>query len=234
VGPSLWQHLASAGNDERKIFIFAGCAVCFLLLRALRQSPPPEPESVTLDSQRADDSWDFEESPRPSVQNRARPAPNSYVARLIVPLSIGTPAPEFALPSVAGQTRSLQSLLEQGKTVLLVFSSPYCDPCRALQPMVRGWMQKYEESLNIVLVSRGTVQDNLSKQPNIEVSRVLLQRDFEVSEAYGCTATPAAVLVGANGLIQSDLVVGREAIGELISSAGRLSNVAAPSQTHGG
>ncbi len=37
VGPSLWQHLSAAGDDERRLFVVAGCVMCFLFFRAMRQ-----------------------------------------------------------------------------------------------------------------------------------------------------------------------------------------------------
>jgi len=70
----------------------------------------------------------------------------------------------------------------------------------------------------IVLISRGSVQDNLAKVKGFEPSRVLLQRDSEVAEAYDCNTTPAAVLVGEDGLIRSELAVGGVAIKQLLSS----------------
>jgi peroxiredoxin/uncharacterized membrane protein YphA (DoxX/SURF4 family) len=208
VGPSVWRHLASAGSDERRLFLLGACVVCFLLFRAIRRIEPAEPESVDLEPESADDRPKDHDS-----QQTENPAP-----REIVPLPIGSPAPEFALPGITGERRSLKALVDQGKAVLLVFSSPYCDPCRTLAPKIGHWMRERQDSLNIVVLSRGDVKDNLTKLKDLEVSRVLLQPDFEVSEAYGCSATPAAVLVGADGLIQSDLVVGGEAIKELIAS----------------
>jgi peroxiredoxin/uncharacterized membrane protein YphA (DoxX/SURF4 family) len=208
MGPGVWKHLALAGGNERRLFLLGACVVCFLLFRAVHPSEPAEPASVPLEPESADNRPDGDD-----VQQTENPAP-----REIVPLPIGSPAPEFALPGITGEKRSLKALVEQGKAVLLVFSSPYCDPCRALAPNIGHWMRERQDSLNIVVLSRGGVKDNLTKLKELEVSRVLLQPDFEVSEAYGCSATPAAVLVGADGLIQSDLVVGGEAIKELIAS----------------
>jgi peroxiredoxin/uncharacterized membrane protein YphA (DoxX/SURF4 family) len=197
LGPSVWVHLESAGSDERRLFLLGACVVSFLLFRAVRRIEPAEPEPESMDD-------------RPEAEN--------FAPREIVPLPIGSPAPEFALPGMTGEKRSLKALVEQGKAVLLVFSSPYCDPCRALAPKIGHWMRERQDSLNIVVLSRGDVKDNLTKMKDLEISRVLLQPDFEVSEAYGCSSTPAAVLVGTDGLIQSDLVVGGEAIKELIAS----------------
>jgi methylamine dehydrogenase accessory protein MauD len=207
IGPSLWGHLAAAGDDERRIFILAACVMAFLFFRALRHSEPEEiqndePESGERES-------DVEESPAPAAPT------------IVVPidgLPIGTTAPEFALPTVSGEQLSLQSLRGQGKTICLMFTSPYCDSCVALLPQVRSWMLEHAESFNIVVISRGTVKENLAKMKDVDVSRVLLQRAFELSESYGVTAIPAAVLIGADGLIQSHLVVGREEIKQLMSS----------------
>jgi peroxiredoxin len=232
VGPSLWQHLSAAGDDERRLFVVAGCVMCFLFFRAMRQRPRPESEGAAEDWFEWDSESD-DEQPQPTpepVRERAAPtpaAPRPTVPRPMVPadgLPTGTPAPEFALPCLTGEVRPLQSLREQGKTICLVFSSPYCESCAALVPYVRRWMLEYRESLNMFIISRGTAKDALAKMKDIEVSRVLLQKDFEVSEMYGCTATPAAVLIGSDGMVRSQLVVGRDEIRKLIASAVKLSS----------
>jgi thiol-disulfide isomerase/thioredoxin len=109
--------------------------------------------------------------------------------------------------------------LEQGKTIFLVFSSPYCESCQALLPNISRWMREHTESLNFVVVTRGTARENLAKLKDFEISQVLLQQDFEVAESYHCLSTPAAVLIGTDGLIQSDLAVGGLAIDQLIASS---------------
>jgi thiol-disulfide isomerase/thioredoxin len=83
----------------------------------------------------------------------AVPAPRSILP-IGIGLPIGTPAPEFSLPGITGQKRSLGSLLEQGKTIFLVFSSPYCESCQALLPNISRWMREHKESLNFKLCCR--------------------------------------------------------------------------------
>ena len=210
VGPGAWAHIASAGGDERRIFIVAGCVLCFLFFRALRRPEREEPAMFATESPATD-----------------APAPEHVAEepRNVIPfdgLPIGTPAPEFTIPSITGQQQSLESLRGAGKTVCLVFSSPHCASCQALMPTIGGWMREYEESFHMVVISRGTVKENLAKLKDFEVSRVLLQKAFEVSESYGVTATPAALLVGSDGLIQSQLVVGRDDIRHLISSSAKV------------
>jgi hypothetical protein len=108
--------------------------------------------------------------------------------------------------------------LRDSKAAALIFSSPYCGSCAALTSELVRWMREMEGLPEIILISRGTVKDNLAKFKGFEPSRILLQREFEVSEAYDCTSTPSAVLVGADGLIGSELAVGGAAIEQLLSS----------------
>ena len=131
-------------------------------------------------------------------------------------LPTGTPAPEFQLPSLTGETRTLQSLPNGGRKVLLIFSSPFYDPCAALVPELIRWMREMENLPAIILISRGSAKDNLSKLKGFELSGILLQHEFEVSEAYDSISTPTGVLINADGLIESGLAVGRDAIRQLL------------------
>jgi hypothetical protein len=80
------------------------------------------------------------------------------------------------------------------------------------------WARQMEKLPNIVLVSKGTAEDNRPKLKEFGTSQVLLQKNSEVAEMYDCIATPAAVLVGADGVIRSDLAQGGPAIRQLLSS----------------
>jgi len=200
-GPSLWSHLASAGDNERRLFVVAACLMCFLLLRALRRRDSTESDDVAGE-------------PFISEQPALRETNVQYVDSALRKVlqegmgwPIGTQAPEFALPDITGQKWSLQSLVGRGQT---------------LWPSLGRWAREYEHALNMIIISRGSTTEDFAKQNNIEVSRVLLQNEFELSDAYGVTATPAAVLVGADGSIQSRLAVGREDINQLISSSAKL------------
>ena len=130
-------------------------------------------------------------------------------------LPVGTAAPEFELPGMDGEKRTLASLRKSGRDVLLVFSSPYCPTCQTLASSLVRWRRELERSLNMV-VSRGTRQENLEKLKEIENLDVLLQPDFAVAESYDCSATPAAVLIGAGGLIKSALATGKDSIQQMI------------------
>jgi len=234
IGQSLWEHLSSAGDNEKRFFVVAAIIMCFLTFRALRQPQVAEPVSVAIDW------WDDEDedktaptqpaaptqaAPRKPVERKAPPKLESLDPALQKILEagtgwpIGTRAPDFTLPDIAGQLCSLQSLRDQGKPICLVFSSPHCEPCKALWPHVSRWAREHEQGLNMIVISRGPTAADLAKQHHVDTSRVLLQQGFEISDSFGVRSTPGALLVGTDGLIQSQLAVGRDAISQLIASA---------------
>ena len=235
-GPDLWTWLASLNDDERRVALLAALLGTYIFFRMLHQSRPQSQLIQSLPSQETedDDFWGEPQEPaRPPAVRRSAPAQRPVSAQRAAPmqeeapatpgaqgigLPVGTLAPAFELPGINGEKRSLEALRAQGKDILLVFSSPYCDPCRALAPKLAQWTREMADRLNVVLVSRGTVRDNLAKFKEFDPSRILFQRDFEISEAYDCNATPTAVVVGADGLIRTELAVGRETIQQLLAS----------------
>jgi peroxiredoxin/uncharacterized membrane protein YphA (DoxX/SURF4 family) len=235
LGPDPWAWFTSLDVFERKVALVAACAAALLFFHLLRRS---RPETESIQSQLSwslgiDDEDEPEEQPVAAPRNRivkptgTRTAPPAEslepakIAAMGIGLPIGTPAPEFELPGMTGEERSLQSLRKQGRDVMLVFSSPHCKPCQALTSSLVRWKREMEGLPNIVLVSRGSAQDNLAKLKEFGTSQVLLQRNFEVAEMYDCVSTPSAVLVGADGLIRSELALGGVAIKELLSSSAK-------------
>ena len=125
----------------------------------------------------------------PRVQPRRYPAPTVSASRSERPRRISN------CRHHSGK-QSLQSLTAQGRDILLIFSSPFCEPCRELSPNLIRWARELEAPPHVLVVSRGGAQENLAKMKDFEASRVLLQRNFKVAEAYDCSSTPSAVLVG--------------------------------------
>jgi peroxiredoxin len=246
LGPGFWAWVAGLHGQEKKAALVAAGLAGFLFFRLLdrarperqtSESPLPpaiddedeEPrESATAPVQRPAPIERPSSAPRPTPAPLRRPVPASLPAPAKpsaqgIGLPIGTPAPEFELPAIAGGTRSLRSLREQGRDVLLVFSNPYCESCHALVPSLVRWTRELAGVLNIIVISRGPARDLLPKLKEFETSRILLQREFEIAEAYDCISTPTAVLVSADGLIRSELAVGREAIQQLIFPSSKRS-----------
>ena len=131
----------------------------------------------------------------------------------------GTPAPEFALQSVGGERISFGDLLAPGLPLLLTFTNPGCGPCRALQPTLSRWQDEYAAALTFATISGGEPAAILGEAEGHDLTRVLVDPDFAVSEAYQAGGTPSAVLVAADGQIASYLAAGADAIEQLVASA---------------
>jgi peroxiredoxin len=134
-------------------------------------------------------------------------------------LPVGAPAPVFDLPGLDGHLVSLRTLRAGGTSVLLLFADPNCGPCTALLPDVGAWQREHAAKVTIAVISRGDAAANRAKVAEQTVTNVLLQRDFEVADAYQAYGTPSAVLVRADGTIGSAVAAGADAIRTLVASA---------------
>jgi peroxiredoxin len=230
AGPEPWAWIGRLEGIEFRIAVIALCAVGLVFLWTVGRARPKktlaEPEVELVEE------MEEEEAPRERVAvsvPRPRPpvvpvtteseAVTQALGPLDIGLPIGTPAPDFELPGITGEKRSLKSLLAGGKDLVLIFTSPWCKSCEVVAGNLTRWKYEMSGLPNIVLVSRGTAKENLNKLKGFETSSILLQEKSEVAAAYDCSATPTAVLIGADGLIASQLVSGGLAIRELLASS---------------
>lgn len=142
-------------------------------------------------------------------------------ARTPAGLPIGSPAPAFELPLLSRphkKSLTLDTLLAEGRRVVLIFSDPDCSPCSALLPDIARWEQEHAATLTIALISRGSQEANRVRIGEPQLSYVLLQKDREVSEAYRANGTPGAVLVGLDGKVASFFAMGSHAIAGLVAT----------------
>jgi peroxiredoxin len=86
-------------------------------------------------------------------------------------------------------------------------------------PEVGRWQGEREDKLTVALVSRGKPEENETKAQEHGLKNVVLQKDWEVSEAYRVSGTPSAVLIAAEGTIASPVAGGVEAIEDLAARA---------------
>jgi uncharacterized membrane protein YphA (DoxX/SURF4 family)/peroxiredoxin len=142
-------------------------------------------------------------------------------------LPVGAPAPAFALPDPWGATVALDELLARGRPVLLLFADPGCGPCNEVFGDIARWQRDWRHALTIAVVSAGSAEANRAKATEHGLAHVLVQERREVAAAYATTATPSAVVVGADGRVASPLVAGGDAIWKLLvrtpASSGALS-----------
>ncbi len=142
-------------------------------------------------------------------------------------LPIGTPAPDFNLPSTSGERVSLADLRgETENRLLLIFSDPACGPCAALMPQIAEWQRERPSGLRTVLISRAGQEANLAHAMEHGLSDVLVQTDREVSESFAVSATPSAVVLGADGTVASPVHAGEQEIRALVS--GRAPDIVLP------
>jgi peroxiredoxin len=134
-------------------------------------------------------------------------------------LPVGSPAPEFGLPGLHGETLTLEALRSSGKPVMLLFTDPGCGPCNALLPEVGRWQEEHAQKLTLSLISRGDPEENKTKAQEHGLKNVVLQKDWEVSASYEVRGTPSAVLVAPDGKVASPVAGGAEGIRGLLSYA---------------
>ena len=150
-------------------------------------------------------------------------------------LPVGSVAPSFSLSGLHGETLTLEALRASGKPTLLIFSDPHCGPCNALLPEVGKWQREESRTMSVVLVSRGSIEENRSKGTEHGLTQILLQQDREVAERYQSNGTPGAVLIQPDGRIGSPLAMGAEQIRQLVSrTTGKLPLAPVPAQANNG
>jgi peroxiredoxin len=132
-------------------------------------------------------------------------------------LQPGRSAPVLSLADHEGRTWALESLLTEGRPLLLVFSDPACTACRELIPEVARWQDRHAEQLSVALVSAGSSVDHVRDLEEHGLSGLLVDEDRSVAAAYGISATPSAVLVDAERRIAATPAVGADEIGGLVT-----------------
>jgi methylamine dehydrogenase accessory protein MauD len=136
-------------------------------------------------------------------------------------LPVGAPAPAFDLMDLEGERITLDYLLSFGKPVLLFFTDPGCDYCAELLPEAGRWQDELADELTIAILSCDDPEENRAMSNEHGLSRVLLEEDLEVSEAYRVSGTPSAILVTPDGTIGSSLAESAEEIESLVSQAAK-------------
>lgn len=130
-------------------------------------------------------------------------------------LKAGTPAPDFQLPRLDGWG-GVSLAARRGRRVLIVFSSPHCEPCNLVAPKLEKFHRKHPE-LELVMISNGEPDENRAKVKEHGLTfPVALQQSWAVSRLYAIFATPAAYLIDQNGIIANDVAVGTEPIFNLL------------------
>lgn len=133
-------------------------------------------------------------------------------------LPVGTRAPAFSLPDIAGRTESLAALLGRGKPVVLVFIDPECKSCGEVLSDVERWQRDRAHLMTVALLSRGTAEANHRKVEGHAIQNILLQEEREVADAYGVIGTPGVVVIGPDGTVAAMPAYGSGPVAALVDT----------------
>jgi peroxiredoxin len=132
-------------------------------------------------------------------------------------LAIGSVAPDFELPDLAGNRHKLSEF--RGKDLLLMFFNPKCGFCTKMAADLAALPLEGAGRALPIVVTTGDAEANrkLVEQHGIR-GVVLLQKEMEVASQYRAQGTPMGYRIDAEGKIVSDLTVGGEALLQLAGS----------------
>jgi peroxiredoxin len=145
-------------------------------------------------------------------------------------LPIGSAAPEFALPDLAGERRALSDF--RGKKALLIFFNPGCGFCQKMVPDLAALPADGDDAEPVPLVI--TTGDAERNRQLLKETRcpVLIQERSEVASAYQAHGTPTGYLLDEEGKIAIGLTVGAQALLDL--AEGKATALPEPSRNgHG-
>lgn len=144
-------------------------------------------------------------APAPELKDlvRSRGAPASGLGPSV---RVGSPAPDFALFDLDGETVSLGDL--RGKVVLINFWTTWCPPCREEMPALQAAFERLGGEGFVVLGLNWTQVDDVDDvRAFVETLGltfpILLDSDGSVSEdLYQVLGLPTSVLVGRDGVVR--------------------------------
>jgi hypothetical protein len=124
-------------------------------------------------------------------------------------------APALRLPDLTGAFFELSDF--RGSETVLLFWDPASEPCRQILEELQEWERAHPIGpRKLVVVSTGSVEAN--REMGL-TSLMLLEESGEVAGAFGATSTPSAVLLDKDTRLASGVVLGGDAVVQLLTSA---------------
>lgn len=122
---------------------------------------------------------------------------------------IGTPAPDFSLLSVSGETVKLSGL--KGRVVLLEFWATWCGPCKESIPELSALYGEYRDRGFTVIGVSVDGEGNPTKElaafaRDNRMNYPVLAGTEETSRTYGVRSIPAGFLIDKEGRIVETFV----------------------------
>ncbi len=125
-------------------------------------------------------------------------------------LEVGATAPDFSIKDTDGNLFSLAS--EKGKkTILIVFWSIFCEPCRAEMPAIQKLYEKYKDKgLDVISVAldgeplKSSIVGFVKQEGytfRVLIDELDAQEMFKVADPYGVGGTPTMYLLDKGGKV---------------------------------
>ncbi|WP_168412933.1 peroxiredoxin family protein [Bacillus salacetis] len=113
---------------------------------------------------------------------------------------LGSPAPEFTLKSLSGETVSLTNF--KGKKVLINFWAAWCKPCTAELPALEAFNKSGQKDIQVLSINIDPEDHagEFAKEAGISFP-VLLDEDDKVNEEYQVISIPTSLLIDENGYV---------------------------------
>ena len=121
------------------------------------------------------------------------------------------PIPFGRLELADGGVETLRGLAST-QARLLVFLSPGCGSCVRVAALVDDWTRRAAPALGVQAVYPDGTEQHLDHDPAL----VAFDPEDNVRSVFGIEGTPAAVLLGADGLMAGGPVVGKGSIARLV------------------
>jgi peroxiredoxin len=147
-------------------------------------------------------------------------------------LSVGTEAPDFELPDLAGMRHKLSDFRE--RNVLLLFFNPRCGFCTKMAADLAALPAECGPDRVVpVVVTTGDADENRKLVAHYGIRcLVLLQDEMQVAAKFHAQGTPMGYRIDTAGKIASELAVGAEALLKLASTLPPQSKPAAKMNGH--
>jgi thiol-disulfide isomerase/thioredoxin/uncharacterized membrane protein YphA (DoxX/SURF4 family) len=132
-------------------------------------------------------------------------------------LPVGAPAPDFALPSADGSRVGLRDLLDDERPLVLAFADPDCSSCRKLAPELAELQRDPDGARVAVVVTRTGVAAAREMASQYDWTLAVIDADGTLADGFEVSGTPAAVAIGPEGLVHSDLAMGPDGVRRLLA-----------------
>jgi len=123
----------------------------------------------------------------------------------LLPQTLGSPAPEFTLKTLAGGTASLSDYT--GRPVFLNFWASWCKPCRGeMSDIIAAYDAHKNEHLQVLainLTDRERMADARRFADEFQMPfPVLLDEKGKVRKRYALRGVPTSVFIDAQGIVR--------------------------------